>query len=182
VLTGPRDLDKVKRDLAAAGYRGERVVFLGVSDVPEIEAICLVAGDMFRRIGMNLDYQTMDWGTAVQRRTSMAPPDKGGWSVHHSGFGGIDMASPASNLVLRGNGRDAWFGWPTSAKLEELRTAWFDAPDFAAQKRICDQLQLQVWQNVPYIPLGLIRRATAYRSDLVDMVAGGIMFTNVRRA
>jgi hypothetical protein len=35
---------------------------------------------------------------------------------------------------------------------------------------------------VPYIPLGLIRRATAYRSDLVDMVAGGIMFTNVRRA
>jgi peptide/nickel transport system substrate-binding protein len=69
VLTGPRDLEKVKRDLAAAGYRGERVVFLGVSDVPEIEAICLVAGDMFRRIGMNLDYQTMDWA----RRCSGAP-------------------------------------------------------------------------------------------------------------
>ena len=28
----------------------------------------------------------------------------------------------------------------------------------------------------------LIKRATAYRSDLTDLVPGGIMFTNVRRA
>jgi len=182
VLTGPRDLDRVKRDLAAAGYKGERVVFLGVSDVQEIQAVTEVAADMFRRIGLNLDYQVADWGTVVQRRTSKAPPDKGGWNVHHSGFGGLDMASPASNLVLRGNGKDAWFGWPDDPKLEELRTAWFNAPDFAAQKRICDALQLQVFQDVPYIPLGLIKRATAHRSDLVDMVKGGIMFTNVRRA
>jgi len=182
VLTGPRDLDRVRRALAAAGYKGERVVFMGVSDVPEIKAITEVAADMFRRIGLNLDYQVADWGTVVQRRASKAPPDKGGWNIHHSGFGGLDMASPASNLVLRGNGNDAWFGWPDDPKLEELRDAWFAAPDFAAQKSICDALQLQVFQDVPYIPLGLIKRATAYRSDLVDMVAGGIMFTNVRRA
>ncbi|MCW3477290.1 ABC transporter substrate-binding protein [Limobrevibacterium gyesilva] len=180
-LTGPRDIERVKRDLAAAGYRGERVVFMGVSDVPEIQAITEVAADMFRRIGLNLDYQVADWGTVVQRRTSKAPPDKGGWNVHHSGFGGLDMASPASNLAMRGNGRDAWFGWPDDPKLEELRSAWFDAPDFAAQKSICDAIQRQVFQNVPYIPLGLIKRATAYRDDLVDMVKGGIVFTNVRR-
>ena len=182
VLTGPRDIDRVKRDLAAAGYKGERVVFMGVSDVPEIAAITEVAADMFRRIGINLDYQVADWGTVVQRRTSKAPPDKGGWNVHHSGFGGIDMASPASNLVLRGNGRDAWYGWPDDPRLEELRNAWFGASDFATQKRICDALQMQVFQTVPYIPLGLIKRATAYRSDLTDIVPGGIMFTNVRRA
>ncbi len=182
VLTGPRDIGQVKRDLAAAGYQGERVVFMGVSDVPEIKAITEVAADMFRRIGLNLDYQEADWGTVVQRRTSKAPPDKGGWNIHHSGFSGLDMASPASNLVLRGNGKDAWFGWPDDSKLESLRDAWFDAPDFEAQKRICDAIQLQVFQDVPYIPLGLIKRATAYRSDLTDMVKGGIMFTNVRRA
>jgi peptide/nickel transport system substrate-binding protein len=182
VLTGPRDLDAVKRNLAAAGYRGERVVFMGVSDVPEIQAVTEVAADMFRRIGINLDYQVADWGTVVQRRTSKAAPDKGGWNVHHSGFGGLDMASPASNPVLRGNGKDAWFGWPDSPRLEELRTAWFEAPDLAAQKRICEDMQRQVFQDVPYIPLGLIKRATAYRSDLADIVRGGIMFTNVRRA
>ena len=31
VLSGPRDYDKVKRDLEAAGYRGEPIVVLGVS-------------------------------------------------------------------------------------------------------------------------------------------------------
>jgi peptide/nickel transport system substrate-binding protein len=73
-------------------------------------------------------------------------------------------------------------GWPTAPRLEELRTAWFDAPDLASQKRICDDLQLQVWQDVPYIPLGLIRRATAYRADLRDMPEGGVLFTGAHRA
>ena len=182
VLTGPRDLDKVRRDLTAAGYKGERVVVLGVTDVPEIAAICQVVGDMLRRIGLNIDYQSMDWGTAIQRRNSTVPTDKGGWNVHTSGFAGVDMASPAANLAMRGNGAQAWAGWPTSPRLEALRDAWFDAPDLTAQKRICDAIQMQVWQDVPYIPLGLIRRATAYRSDLRDMPEGGVLFTGANRA
>ncbi len=56
------------------------------------------------------------------------------------------------------------------------------APDLPAQKRICGEMQFQVWQDVPYIPLGLIRRATAYRADLRDMPEGGVLFTGARRA
>jgi len=181
LLNSPRDIDKVKRDLAAAGYAGERVVFLGTSDVPEIKAISEVGADMFRRIGMNLDYQVLDWNTVLQRRTSTEAADKGGWNIMHSGFAGLDAATPAANLGLRGNGRGAWFGWPTSPRIEELRNAWFDAPDLAAQQRICQQIQLQAWQDVPYIPLGLIRRAMAWRSDLADMVPAGVAFHGVRR-
>jgi peptide/nickel transport system substrate-binding protein len=58
ILSGPRNFAKVKRDLAAAGYNGERVVMLGVSDVAEIAAICQVASDMLTRIGLNLDRGT----------------------------------------------------------------------------------------------------------------------------
>jgi len=181
-LNGPRDLGRVRRDLEAAGYKGERVVFLGVSDVPEIKAVTEVAADMIRRIGMNLDYQVLDWNTVLQRRTSTAAPGQGGWNIHHSGFPGLDMASPASNLALRGNGRGAWFGWPTSPRLEELRAAWFEAPDLAAQQRICREMQATMFEDVPYIPLGLIRRAMAWRSDLADMVEGGVVFHGVRRA
>lgn len=181
LLNGPRDLARVKRDLAQAGYAGERIVFLATSDVPEIRAISEVAGDMFRRIGMNIDYQVMDWNTVLQRRASTASPDQGGWSVMHSGFAGLDAATPAANLGLRANGRGAWFGWPTSPRLEELRDAWFDAQDVAAQKAICEQIQLQSWQDVPYIPLGLIRRAMAWRNDLADMVPAGVAFYGVRR-
>jgi len=39
------------------------------------------------------------------------------------------MEDPATNVGLRGNGVDAWYGWPTSATLESLREKWFDAAD-----------------------------------------------------
>jgi peptide/nickel transport system substrate-binding protein len=83
--------------------------------------------------------------------------------------------------VLRGNGRDAWFGWPTAPALESLRTAWIQAGDTASQKAIAEKMQLRLWRDVPYIPLGVIKRATVYRRELTDIVMGGVVFTNVRR-
>src|SRR6202020_959747 len=59
VLNGPRDLAKVKRDLAAAGYNGEKFVFLVPTDLPAINAMSEVAGDTFRKLGMNMDYQSL---------------------------------------------------------------------------------------------------------------------------
>ena len=50
--------------------------------------------------------------------------------------------------------QSAWFGWPTAPKIEALRDAWFDAPDLAAQKTICAEIQKQVLIDVPYVPLG----------------------------
>jgi len=49
-----------------------------------------------------------------------------------SGYGCMD---PSSHIALRGNGRQAWAGWPTSPRIEELRTAWFDAPDWIHRHR-----------------------------------------------
>jgi len=43
---------------------------------------------------------------------------------------------------------------------------------------LCREIQLQVFRDVPYIPLGAFFLAAAYRRDLT----GGIpFFTNVRR-
>ena len=35
------------------------------------------------------------------------------------------------------DGKAALGGWPTSARIEELRAAWLDAANFEEQKRIC---------------------------------------------
>lgn len=43
VLTGRRDYDKAKRDLLAAGYRGERVVLMAPQDVPNQKAMSEIA-------------------------------------------------------------------------------------------------------------------------------------------
>ena len=70
VLNGPRNLAQVKRDLEAAGYNGEKFVFLVPTDLPAINAMSEVAADVFRKLGMNMDYQTLDWATVATRLNS----------------------------------------------------------------------------------------------------------------
>jgi hypothetical protein len=53
---------------------------------------------------------------------------------------------------------------------EELRRAWLDAGDLAEQRRIAAKLQMQVWQDVPFIPMGESWQATAYRKGLTGII------------
>jgi peptide/nickel transport system substrate-binding protein len=181
-LTGPRDLDRVKRDLAAAGYKGERIVVMIASDFPVLNAMGLVGADMLTKVGMNVDVNETDWGSVVQRRASRNPPDKGGWSVFFTGFTGMDQYTPAGHLGLRGNGAAGWFGWPTAPKLEELRDEWFLAPDAAAQKAIGVKIQEQAFIDVPYLPLGEYLQPTAYAKALTGVLKGFPIFWNVSKA
>jgi peptide/nickel transport system substrate-binding protein len=182
ILNGNHDPDAIKRELAEAGYKGERVVYLSVTDVPRINAIAEVGADMLRKIGMNVDEISTDWGTVVQRSTSRQPLDKGGWSIFASFTGGIDVGTPGTHQLARGNGATAYAGWPVAPKLEELRNSWLASSDLAQQASIARNIQLQCWQDVPFLPLGSYDQPTAYRGDLVDMLTGLILFTNVRRA
>lgn len=182
VLTGPRDLSKVRTQLAEAGYRGEKVVLLGASDFPSINVQSQVAASVLQSVGMNVDYQAMDWGTVTQRRTSKAPPDRGGWNAFFTAAAGLEMFDPTGHNQIRGNGKDAWFGWPESSRLEELRNSWFLANGIGEQKRVCEQMQLQAFHDVPYIPLGQFLQATSYNRSLTGVLKGGFaLFHNVRR-
>ncbi len=182
VFSDKQDYAKIKQDLIAAGYKGEKVVMLSTSDLPVLTAESQVGADMFRRMGFNLDEQVMDWGSVVARRAKKDPPDKGGWNVFFTGWSGTDMFNPAGHLSLRGNGASAWFGWPTAPKIEALRDAWFDAPDLAAQQKICAEIQQQVFIDVPYVPLGQYFTLMAFRKDLSGVLTGLPMFWNVQRA
>ena len=181
-LTGPRDLSAAKRALADAGYRGERVVLLSGTDVPRINAICEVMADLCRKLGMNLDVVATDWGTVNQRILSPKPLDQGGWSMFGIFSGGLDHLSPAYHLAIRGNGRAGIPSWLTDAPLEELRAAWFAAPDLAAQKAIAARIQARALDVGAYIPCGQYFQPTAYRRDLEGMLTGLPLFWNLRRS
>jgi peptide/nickel transport system substrate-binding protein len=175
------DLAGARRDLAAAGYAGEPVVVLGPTDFPAIGTLAEVTADLLKQLGMNVEYQAMDWGTLTQRRTSMAPAGQGGWSCFNPAAAGLELFDPTTHNQMRGNGKNAWFGWPTSARLEELRDAWFAAPDLAARQSLCRDLQMQNWQDVPFIPLGQFFQPTAYRNSITGVLKGGFaLFYNVR--
>ena len=180
-LTGKRDYAAVKQALEKAGYQGEKVVFMVGTDQPVLNALSPVAADMLKRVGVNVDYQATDWGSVVQRRALTKPPAEGGWNLFITGFSGLDFFTPASHLPLRGNGKAAWFGWPTDAKIEQLRNAWFEAPDLAAQKKIGEEIQLEAFDNVPYWPLGSAQSPTAYRHGISHLAEGFPIFWSVRR-
>ena len=181
ITRGPKDLDKIKKDLAAAGYKGERVVVLAASTIPVIFAEAQVATDVLQRIDMNIDLQVMEWGTVVARRASREPIDKGGWNIFYTYLGGMGNISPGPDIAIRASGADAWFGWPSDPKMEALRGAWFDAPDIEAQQILCRQMQEEFWQNPSYVPLGMYDQPTAFHSYLGDIRDGWPQFYGVRR-
>jgi peptide/nickel transport system substrate-binding protein len=180
VLVGPRDFARVKAELAKAGYRGERVVVLDPSDQADVHTVAAIGADALRQAGMNVDLVTTDWGTLVQRRASRQPPEQGGWNIFFTFIGGTNNFNPASQLGLRGNGDQAWFGWPKAPKLEALRTEWFAATDLAAQQRICAEMQRQFFLDPTYVPLGGVFTSTAYRG-LQGIRAGFAQFYDVQR-
>jgi peptide/nickel transport system substrate-binding protein len=182
-LTSPRSVDAVKRALSAAGYNGEKVVFLVPTDIPALNAVSEIAADMFRRSGVNLDYQALDWGTVLPRLSSQQPVDRGGWSVWCNYTPGILGVNPVSHTFLRGIGTAGFSGagWPTSADLERFRDAFMSTADLAEQKQIIEAMQRQAFQDVPYIPLGFYYQPTAYRSNLTDIVDGMPVFWNLKK-
>ncbi len=181
-LTSKRDYAKVKRDLEAAGYKGEKVSMMVAVDISYIKIMSDVTADWFKQVGINLDYQSVDWTTIVQRRPKMDPPSAGGWNMYCIMDNGINQLNPAGHLLQRGNGRSAAPGWPTSPKIEELRNEWFQATSVEQQKKLGEQMQLQCFEDVPYIPLGQALAPTGYRSNITGVLNGQPTFWNVRRA
>ena len=183
VLRGPRDYPAVRQALARAGYNGEKIVVLAPTD-GGLHALSLVGVDQLRRAGMNVDLQEMELGTLYRRRLNQAAPDKGGWNAF---FFLIDRSAPNTNPYgnywIRADGLAAFDGWPTSPRIEALRAAWLDAGSLDEQRRICVELQMQLWQDVPYVPIGEYWQSTAYRKDLLDVLPGCFaVFWGVRRA
>jgi peptide/nickel transport system substrate-binding protein len=181
VLTGRRDLDRVKAELRAGGYAGDKVALMVATDTNYRKAMGDVGAGMMQSVGMNVDYQAVDWGTAVVRRENKGPLDKGGWSGLFTTLSGLDLQTPSGH-AFRTTGETGWFGWATSQKISALRNDWLDAQDLETQKRIAVDIQRQWWIDVPHIPIGQWFQPTAWRNDLTGMVDGFPIFWGISRS
>ena len=182
VFNGKRDYEGAKKALVAAGYKGEKVVLMGASDLANLKALGDVSADVLARAGFNVDYQVMDWGTVVQRRAKKDSVEQGGWSAFGTFWAGLDQANPAGHSFLRGVGETGAIGWPKSEKIEALRQEWLDAPDVSTQKKLAEDLQKQALIDLPYIPLGQYFFATAYQNNISGVLDGIPVFWNVKKA
>ena len=163
------NIAKAAEALKAAGYANQRTVVLDPSDYPQIHALSLVSADVMKQMGFNMDLVSTDWGTVTQRRASMEPVEKGGWSVFHSTWSGADVVNPAIHQNLRANGKGAWFGWPTDTAIESMRADWIDAAEEPERKRLADAIQVRAMESVPFIPLGYYWQPSAWRRSVTGV-------------
>ncbi|MBR0648521.1 ABC transporter substrate-binding protein [Roseomonas terrae] len=181
-LKGPRNYDRVKQALRAAGYRDEKVVFMIPSTSAPNAAMGAVVEDQFRRAGLNVEIYSVEFNAMLQRRNRKGPVSDGGWSAFITNWAGTDWLNPAGHIALRGNGEAGYAGWATMPRIEELRGAWFRAPDLAAQQAICRDIQIEAMREVPYYPTGQYLQPTAFRSNLTGIQEGFATFWSVRRS
>ncbi len=179
-LSGPRDYDKVKRDLKVAGYNGEKVVVLVPMDSQALRPLGNVAADMLRRAGMKVDFVGLSFGAVTARRARKEAPENGGWSAFASNGQGMDWLDPGGSVALRADGN--YIGWAKSERIESLRDRWLATGDLAEQRRICAEIQAAAFDETPFYPIGQYRQATVYRKTITGVGRGTATFWNVRPA
>ncbi len=155
ILKGPRNFDAAKRLLAEAGYAGQPVTSLVAQDISFVKAFGDVTADVLKRLGINVDYAAVDWGTVGARRAQKTPPGQGGWHMFPLWSAGVDWTNPATNKFVRANGDDAWFGWPNNPQVEAEVAAWFESKSGDDEQAIMRRLNQAALEHVVHVPLGL---------------------------
>jgi peptide/nickel transport system substrate-binding protein len=180
---GP-NIEKAKQLLKEAGYDGRPVVLMQATNIAIMSNTAQVLAQQMRQAGINVQVEAMDWSNVVQRRSSKAPPDQGGWNIFITWSGGAAVGNPILLAAHAATGDKAWFGWPSDEKHEQLRNQWAAAESLEERKAIARQIQENAWNFVPQIYYGQWIQPAAMRSNLKGMIPVPeiIPWWNVERA
>ena len=135
-----------------------------------------MTADLLQRLGINVDYASIDFGTVVARRAQKSPPGQGGWQMFHTSGRGVDWINPALHKQIRANGDDAFFGWPNSPQVEVEVAAWFDAKTLDEEKTIVRRLNKAALDHVVYAPIGFYLEHQGWRKNVTGIVPGPLPF------
>ncbi len=175
MLKAGGDISKAKAMLAASGYKGEQIAMMVAQDSFAAKAVGDVAADMFRRIGLNVDYLAIDSATLQNRRVKKrAPVELGGWHTFGVSHAGTDCINPAAYLGLRANGEKGWFGWPDSPAVEAGIAEWYGSTSLESEKAIADRINVAALDDVVFVPTGQFLSKQAWRSNVRGVITAPI--------
>ena len=176
---------EAKKLLAESGYDGTPIVIMGPTDVTTLKAQPIVAAQLLRDAGFKVDLQATDWQTVVTRRASQKSPKEGGWNIFFTNWVGADIMNPIAHVTLSGKGKaGGWFGWPDDPKMEELRDKFSRTTSPEEQKKLADEIQARVYEQVTYLPLGEFSIPSVWRTSLSGVLPGAAVpvFWNIEKS
>jgi len=175
-------IDVAKKMVADSGYKGERAVVLAPMDYPQLGTFGQVTADLFKKIGINVDFVPMDWGTMIARQANRDSVEKGGWSMFHTSGSMPSMLNPALNMYIRGQGAKGWTGWYENAEIEALSQEWLRTAADSNPTALFDKMQRILFDDPPFLPLGQYGVFTVHRNDITGILDGSASYPwNVRR-
>ncbi len=158
-INGKRDLALAQRLVKESGYHGETIVQMVGSDLPTQVAYGAVAQQMLKQCGLNVDYQSTDWGTLLSRWNGK--DTKSPWNCFAVGWAGLWITNPGSHIPLHGQ--------KPNPKMEALTEQWFDAPDLPARQKITADMQRLYFEDPPFLPVGQYFVPQAHRDTITDI-------------
>jgi len=166
-VTGPH-IERAKELLQEGGYQGEPIIVLMATTSVMMRPLGPVAAEALRRIGMNVDLQTMDFTTVIQRSLNQGPISEGGWHIFQTAQSAIDLMSPVGNSWVRGDGKQP--GWPKDEVIEKLRDEYARSSDRERQKELAKEIQKRAYDLVFFIPNGQYITPPAHKSFVKNWV------------
>lgn len=177
-LTGKPQFEAARKLLKEAGYDGKPVVLMAPTDFSPLNKYPLVYAQLLKEAGFTVDLQAMDWGTLLSRRTN-----KQSWNAFITAFNGVDVANPAMYTPLTGNGDKGYFGWPTDAQLESLKSRYIATVDEAERRQLAEAIQVRALEAGVFAPIGHGKTMTAMRKGVISDVLQGTLLVgwNLRK-
>ena len=153
--------------LEESGYDGAPIIVLHPTDVFILAKLPVVAAQLLRQAGFNVNMQSMNWQSLVSRRTR-----KTGWHIFITNSPGVSQTDPIANFSLNADCEKAWFGWPCDAELEKLRDSFARAGSEAERKTIAEQVQVRAMEIGTHVPLGEYENPVAARKNIKGLLPG----------
>ena len=168
--------------MRAAGYKNEPIVVMDATDQVMQHHATLVLVEAMRKAGVNVDLQTVDWGTVTSRRT-VRGSGSNSWHIFLTTGGQVAGENPAFSILAPANCEKAFPGWPCNAAHEKLRAAWLKETDPAKSRALAVDIQRSAMEIGLAIPYGQYLLPAVWRDTLEGVldVPEHVVFWNIRK-
>ncbi len=157
-IYGKRDLDKAKKLMADAGYKGEEIRWITTKDYDYMYRSALVASEQMKEAGFNVKLLVQDWPTEISNTDK---PEA--YELFSTGIGFV--GDPTGTAAFT----PEWSGWNTSARNAANYQALIHETDPTKRKQLFVEQQQIFWEEVPYMRWGDNFSFRAWRKEVQGM-------------